>query len=67
MPEGMDGYKLAEAARRLRPRLKLLFTTGYTADVSEQDTRRMLKKPYSRHELAEAVRHALDELVATPA
>ncbi len=67
MPEGMDGYKLAEAARSLRPRLKLLFTTGYTADVSEQDAGHMLKKPYSRHELAEAVRHALDGLVATPA
>jgi len=67
MPEGMDGYKLAEAARSLRPRLKLLFTTGYTADASEQDAGHMLKKPYSRHELAEAVRHALDGLVATPA
>jgi hypothetical protein len=27
----------------------------------------MLQKPYSRHELAEAVRHALDGLVTTPA
>jgi hypothetical protein len=67
MPEGMDGYELAEAARLLRPDGKLLFTTGYTADMSVQDTRHMLQKPYGRHHLAVAVRHVLDGLVTTPA
>ena len=67
MPEGMNGYKLGAAARLLRPRLKLLFTTGYASDLSEQDAGHMLQKPYNRHDLAAAVRRALDGLVATPA
>src|SRR5208282_963313 len=34
MPDGMSGYELAEAARFLQPGLKVLFTTGYTAELS---------------------------------
>ena len=60
MPEGMSGYTLAEAARRLRPELKVLYTTGYAAELPEQDAGHMLHKPYDRHELARAVRTALD-------
>lgn len=30
MPGGMNGRELADEARRLRPLLKVLFTTGYT-------------------------------------
>ena len=62
MPEGMNGYKLGAAARRLRPRLKLLFTTGYASDLSEHDRQPMLHKPYDRRELARAVRTVLDGL-----
>ena len=29
MPDGMTGYQLADAARRLQPGLKVVFTTGY--------------------------------------
>lgn len=63
MPEGMSGYQLAEAARRLRPGLKVLFTSGYAAELSEHDGRHMLRKPYDRRELSRAVRTALDALV----
>ena len=63
MPEGMSGYQLAEAARRLRPGLRVLFTSGYAAELSEHDGRHMLRKPYDRRELSQAVRTALDALV----
>ena len=67
MPGGMDGYGLAKAARRLRPELKVLFTTGYAAIYGEHDEGVVLPKPYNRHDLAGAVRSALDGLVATGA
>ena len=59
----MSGYQLAEAARRLRPGLRVLFTSGYAAELSEHDGRHMLRKPYDRRELSQAVRTALDALV----
>ena len=62
MPEGMNGYMLAEAARRLRPGLRVLYTTGYAAELSEHDRQPMLHKPYDRRELARAVRTVLDGL-----
>ena len=62
MPEGMNGYMLAEAARRLRPGLRVLCTTGYAAELSEHDRQPMLHKPYDRRELARAVRTVLDGL-----
>ena len=62
MPEGMNGYMLAEAARRLRPGLRVLFTTGYAAELSEHDGQPMLHKPYDRRHLARAVRTLLDGL-----
>jgi signal transduction histidine kinase len=62
MPHGMTGYALAEAARRLQPNLRVLFTSGYTGEggSGEQDARRMLSKPYRRQELAQTVRATLD-------
>jgi signal transduction histidine kinase len=63
MPEGMNGYMLAEAAWRLRPGLRVLFTTGYAAELSEHDGQPMLHKPYDRRALAQAVRALLDGLV----
>jgi two-component system CheB/CheR fusion protein len=62
---GMSGYDLAEAARRLQPRLKLLFTTGYARDrpmdaAAAPEQQPMLRKPYRQAELARAVRAVLD-------
>jgi len=62
MPEGMTGRQLASAAKQLRPRLKVLFTTGYShpsqapAKSTGNDT---IHKPYQRQQLAAAVRAAL--------
>ena len=63
MPEGLTGFQLAEAARAMRPGLKVLFTTGYAgmpdpADASDWQER-LIHKPYRRPELAEKIRAAL--------
>jgi CheY-like chemotaxis protein len=62
MPQGMNGYELAEAARALQPGLRVLLTTGYTEDAGGLDHQGppILHKPYRRHELAKAIRAALD-------
>jgi CheY-like chemotaxis protein len=71
MPCGMTGYELAEAARRLQPSLRVLFTTGYAEAVATignkvQGERHMLRKPYRRTELAEAIRSVLRMPQAMP-
>lgn len=63
---GMGGPELAEEARKCRPGLRVLFTTGFTdsavfrAGVLD-NTVNVLNKPYSRTTLAAAARGALDE------
>jgi PAS domain S-box-containing protein len=66
MPGGMDGKALAEAARSLRPDLKVLFTSGFTgaaasaAMMTEKFGSNLLTKPYRKEDLARYVRNALD-------
>ncbi len=65
MPGGLNGPKLAEAARRLRPGIKVLFTSGYTENAIMHHGRvdasvELLSKPYRRQELATKVRKVLD-------
>jgi PAS domain S-box-containing protein len=66
MPGGMSGRELAEEATRLRPGLKVLYTSGYAENAIVHDGRldpgvQLLRKPYRRAELARKVRVALDE------
>jgi CheY-like chemotaxis protein len=64
MPGGMFGPELAEQALRLRPGLKVLFTTGYSEhpalarDQPNQDFQ-ILAKPFRRHDLANKLRSVL--------
>jgi CheY-like chemotaxis protein len=65
MPGGMDGRALAEAAKQLRPDLKALFTSGFTAAAASAATAssfggNLLTKPYRKQELARRVRAVLD-------
>jgi PAS domain S-box-containing protein len=66
MPGGMSGRDLAEAARRLRPEIKILFTSGYTNEMfsaSAPETEPLanfLAKPYRRRDLAAKLRAVLD-------
>jgi PAS domain S-box-containing protein len=64
MPE-MSGRELADIARRKRPELKVLYTTGYTRNaivhngILDPGTS-LLTKPFSIEELATKVRAMLD-------
>lgn len=54
---GIDGPVLAQAARELRPELKVLFSSGYEGfdRLTESTLQPMLRKPYHRAELAMAL------------
>jgi CheY-like chemotaxis protein len=65
LPGGMNGPALAEAARKIRPALKVLFTSGYTENAIVHHGRLdqavlLLNKPYRRADLARKVRAALN-------
>jgi PAS domain S-box-containing protein len=71
MPGALQGPALAEAARRLRPGLRVLFTSGYTQNGIIHHGRLdagvlLLNKPYRRRDLAEKVRLALDRPAPEP-
>ena len=65
MPKGIDGQELSRRARALRPKLKALFTSGYSEQFlkgrgSAEAGVPLLNKPYRTRALAEAVRGVLD-------
>jgi CheY-like chemotaxis protein len=65
MPGGMNGRQLADEARKRRPELKVLFTSGYTENAIVHHGRLdpgvlLLAKPYRKPQLAEMIRVALD-------
>ncbi len=69
MPGGVDGRELADQARRRRPALKVLFTSGYTQTAIVHHGRLdpgvlLLAKPYRRIDLARMIRTALDSAAA---
>jgi signal transduction histidine kinase/CheY-like chemotaxis protein len=64
IPGGADGVQLAVEARRVRPQLKVLLTSGYAAaalslDRGLPDTLEVVAKPYEREELAQKLRLAI--------
>jgi CheY-like chemotaxis protein len=66
MPEGVSGVDLAEQLLVGQPNLKVIFTSGYTADqvsseVLAKTQAHFLQKPYSHSGLAKAVRDCLDK------
>jgi signal transduction histidine kinase len=64
MPGGMTGYDVAEWVRSTRPGLKVVLTSGYSdAPLAASESVRaitVLGKPYTREQLAYALREALD-------
>ena len=65
MPGGMNGRQLADEARKRRPELKVLFTSGYTENAIVHHGRLdpgvlLLAKPYRKPQLAQMIRVALD-------
>ena len=63
MPEGMNGYQLAAAARAIDPRIKILLTLGYSAGhrPGHDPSLPLLHKPYTRAQLAAYIRATLDQ------
>ena len=62
---GMNGRKLAEEARKLRPELKILFTTGFTRNAVVHNGVldhgvNFLAKPFSIDQLAAKLREVID-------
>jgi PAS domain S-box-containing protein len=65
MPGNMNGHELAEKLRAERPGLKVIFTSGYSADIVGKNFKlepdlNFLQKPYQPDTLALMVRRCLD-------
>jgi PAS domain S-box-containing protein len=65
MPSGLSGRQLAEEVARLRPGIRVLFTSGYPnwagkLVVEFGPEGPLLQKPYKKKQLAEKVREILD-------
>ncbi|WP_245470683.1 PAS domain S-box protein [Bradyrhizobium guangzhouense] len=70
MPGGMSGWELAEQARRVRPGLPVLFTSGYALETLVEQGRVqahavVLTKPYRKAELAQRLRDAFAAAAVT--
>jgi len=64
MPGGMSGRDLADKARKLRPDIKVLYTSGYTDNAIVHQGKLdpgllLLSKPYRKSKLADMIRRAL--------
>jgi PAS domain S-box-containing protein len=64
MPEGMTGRELAEQLKARKPELKVIYTSGYSADMMGNEIglsdAMFLQKPYPPPLLAKTVRECLD-------
>jgi PAS domain S-box-containing protein len=65
LPGGMNGRQLADEARKLRPNIKVLFTTGYARNAIVHNSRLdpgvdLITKPFTREALSSKLRDILD-------
>jgi len=65
MPEGMNGWELAECLRADAPGLKVVYTSGYSPELFSGslpacERANFLPKPFHPHALAKTVRQRLD-------
>ena len=65
LPGGVNGRKLADEALGRFPKLKILFTTGYTRNAIIHNGRldpdvELIVKPYSQSNLANKIGHVLN-------
>ncbi len=64
MPDGISGLQLAERLKTENPVLKVVFTTGYSAELLGKDFElregiNFLQKPYPPQRLVQTVRNGL--------
>ena len=67
MPEGVSGRELAEKVLAEKPRLKVIYSSGYSVDVVGpgyclEEGSNYLQKPYQPETLVRAVRNRLDSV-----
>jgi two-component system, cell cycle sensor histidine kinase and response regulator CckA len=65
MPDGMNGYELARQIQLENPGLKVIYASGYCADVASdhiplKEGYNFLAKPFDACQLARAIRNRLD-------
>ena len=66
LPGGLSGIELVREARRRRPALKVLYTSGYSKHTAvdagaSEEVRNLLTKPFDKGGLAREVRSVLNE------
>ena len=65
MPEGLSGSDLAARLKQRKPELKVIYTSGYSAEVLGREfgntETAFLSKPYLPPQLAQLVRQSLDQ------
>ena len=65
MPGGMSGRQLADELAKRAPRMKIIYTSGFSPDIVErrlelEPGRVLLQKPYSAADLTANIRACLD-------
>ncbi len=68
MPEGLNGWELAERLQKYEPSLKVIFASGHSAEQAArklvlENGRSFLQKPFSSNQLLESVRQCLDRAI----
>jgi CheY-like chemotaxis protein len=66
MPDGMTGKELGQCLLQENPKLKVVYMSGYSADIVAQDIPfqegvNFLTKPFQLQQLAHTIRQSLDE------
>jgi len=66
MPSQISGLQLARQLQLEKPKLKLIFTSGYSAEIAGRQTilhsgEDFLQKPFSPHDLLNILRRCLDQ------
>src|ERR1039458_3242970 len=67
MPGGISGKELGEQLLQQDPKLKVIYASGYSADIVGKDFSlkegvNFLAKPFAAHKLAQTVRNCLDKI-----
>jgi CheY-like chemotaxis protein len=66
LPGGMTGKDLGQRLSRENPKLKVIYTSGYSAEIITKDLHleegfNFLGKPYEARQLAQIIRNCLDQ------
>jgi FixJ family two-component response regulator len=66
MPGGINGKQLGELLLKENPKLKIIYASGYSAEVVDKDFPlkegvNFLAKPFEVHRLSKAIRDCLDK------